>query len=209
MTSIALPLYPASVTQRLRKPLNHRAHFAGRFGAVYFVTICCDKRGINQLCHRDIAKIIFETASIYHRNQTWQVRLMLLMPDHLHTLVSVDGRDSLGEIIRSKESRQRWHVFNGSGTSLITAFGMMKAAQKSSVTSVPTQFEPDSLPNQTSGHFNLGLCNACPSSVNPRVQKAVQVNRPYHYPLTSSPTTLKERSAPDRRKSARLRCPRP
>jgi hypothetical protein len=29
----------------MRKRLNHTTHFAGRFGAIYFITICCQQRG--------------------------------------------------------------------------------------------------------------------------------------------------------------------
>jgi hypothetical protein len=32
------------------KPLNHSAHFHGRLGAIYFITVCCQRSGVNQLC---------------------------------------------------------------------------------------------------------------------------------------------------------------
>ena len=84
-----------------RKRLDHHAHFAGRFGAVYFVTICCQPRGLNHFCREETAQIIFDTAKIYHEKMRWHLMLMLLMPHHLHALVSMDGRDSLAEMIRS------------------------------------------------------------------------------------------------------------
>jgi putative transposase len=84
-----------------RKRLDHHAHFAGRFGAVYFVTICCQPRGLNQLCREEPARIVFDTAKIYHEKMRWHLLLMLLMPDHLHALVSIDARDSLAETFRS------------------------------------------------------------------------------------------------------------
>ena len=89
------------MAQVFRKRLTHNAHFAGRFGAVYFITICCQKRGSNQLCNAETAQVLIETGRIYHEKMRWQVGLIVLMPDHLHGLVSVDGRDSLAEIIRS------------------------------------------------------------------------------------------------------------
>jgi REP-associated tyrosine transposase len=54
----------------------------------YFITICCKARGRNQLALPDIAKALFETAR--HRNDigVWYVHVALLMPDHLHVLVS-------------------------------------------------------------------------------------------------------------------------
>ena len=84
----------------LRKQLNHTTHFAGRFGAIYFITICCQRRGSNQLCCEGSAQVLFDTARIYHERGRWNLNLLLLMPDHLHGLIGVDGRDSLSELIR-------------------------------------------------------------------------------------------------------------
>ena len=84
----------------IRKQLNHTTHFAARFGAIYFVTICCDKRGSNQLCREDMSKVLFDTARIYHEGGRWNLNVLLLMPDHLHALIGIDGRDSLSQLIR-------------------------------------------------------------------------------------------------------------
>jgi len=84
----------------LRKRLDHTPHFAGRFGAVYFITICCQKRGSNQLCGEDTSKVLFDTARIYHERGRWNLNLLLLMPDHLHALIGIDGHDSLLQLIR-------------------------------------------------------------------------------------------------------------
>ena len=46
------------------------------------------------------AKVLFETARIYHNRGRWNLNLLLLMPDHLHGLIGVDGRDSLSQLIR-------------------------------------------------------------------------------------------------------------
>jgi len=84
----------------LRKRLDHETHFAGRFGAAYFITICCQHRQRNQLCDEKISKVLFDTARIYHERGRWNLNLLLLMPDHLHGLIGVDGRDSLSQLIR-------------------------------------------------------------------------------------------------------------
>jgi hypothetical protein len=65
----------------LRKRLDQRTHFAGRFGAVYFITICCQQRGANQLCHERTAKFLLDTALIYHERGRWSLDLLLLVPD--------------------------------------------------------------------------------------------------------------------------------
>ncbi len=84
----------------VRKPLNHSAHFQGRFGATYFITICCRRRGVNQLCLNSVASALFETARRYHVSQRWYLKLLLLMPDHLHILIGVSGDAQLANLIR-------------------------------------------------------------------------------------------------------------
>jgi hypothetical protein len=63
-------------TKPVRKHLDHTTHFAGRFGAIYFVTICCKRRGPNQLCRETTAAMIFETARRYHAVCRWHLRLL-------------------------------------------------------------------------------------------------------------------------------------
>jgi putative transposase len=83
----------------IRRFLNHSIHFAGRFGATYFVTICCREKGRNCLCHENVSTAIFKTAVIYDDRQLWHLELMLLMPDHLHALVSIDSEASLSSTV--------------------------------------------------------------------------------------------------------------
>ena len=44
--------------------------------------------------------MLFDTARIYHERGRWNLNLLLLMPDHLHALIGIDGRDSLSQLIR-------------------------------------------------------------------------------------------------------------
>jgi hypothetical protein len=57
----------------MRKRLDHTPHFAGRFGAIYFITICCQRRGSNQLCHDETADVLAKTARIYHERARWNL----------------------------------------------------------------------------------------------------------------------------------------
>jgi putative transposase len=84
----------------MRKQLDHTTHFAGRFGAIYFITICCRQRGFNHLCNDEAAAVLENTARIYHERGRWNLDLLLLMPDHLHALIGVDGQTSLSQLIR-------------------------------------------------------------------------------------------------------------
>src|SRR5713101_6481231 len=98
----------------MRKRLDHTTHFAGRFGAIYFITICCQQRGLNQLCRDETAAALANTARIYHERARWNLNLLLLMPDHLHALIGVDGQTSLAQLIRdykritAKTAGVRW-----------------------------------------------------------------------------------------------------
>src|SRR5947209_9407678 len=83
-----------------RKQLDHAVGFHGRFGATFFITICCQWRGTNQLCYDSVARVIFRTAREYHSLQRWYLQLLLLMPDHLHTLIAIPAETDLSNLIR-------------------------------------------------------------------------------------------------------------
>src|SRR5438477_4591702 len=87
-------------TRPTRKHLDHSTHYFARFGATFFITICCEARGSNQLCHEDLARGLFEAARRYHNGQKWYMKVLLLMPDHLHMLVSVPGDADLSNLVR-------------------------------------------------------------------------------------------------------------
>jgi hypothetical protein len=55
---------------------------------IYFITINCQARGTNQLAKPDVARPLL--ASVRFRNEKfiWFAHLFLLMPDHIHALVS-------------------------------------------------------------------------------------------------------------------------
>ena len=52
------------------------------------MTICCEERGTNQLCHFGVAEVLLGAALHYHERQDWFVRQMPLMPDHVHALIA-------------------------------------------------------------------------------------------------------------------------
>ncbi|MBU1693587.1 MAG: transposase [Verrucomicrobia bacterium] len=57
-------------------------------GAIYFVTICAKPRGINTLATADIAPWLLETLAFRERRDDWYLHLVLIMPDHIHLLMS-------------------------------------------------------------------------------------------------------------------------
>jgi putative transposase len=77
----------------VRKQLPHDVpNWVDLDEAVYFITICCQMRGLNQLTQPDISKRLLESIKHRHRKVEWFVHLALLMPDHAHFIVSFPER---------------------------------------------------------------------------------------------------------------------
>ena len=55
---------------------------------IYFITINCQERFRNQLALPDVSPALFETARYRQEQLLWWPYLFLLMPDHLHALLS-------------------------------------------------------------------------------------------------------------------------
>jgi putative transposase len=87
----------------VRKRLPHEAPLWVDTGkAHYFITVCCKQRGRKQLTYRHIACEPFETKK--HRNSAgiWYVHLALLMPGHMHLLISFPQSQKRIQTIVSK-----------------------------------------------------------------------------------------------------------
>jgi len=69
---------------------------------IWFLTLCCAKRGRNSLAHQPVADQLLR--SVRHRMNAgqWYPHLWLLMPDHLHALVS------FSEEVRMKATVAAW-----------------------------------------------------------------------------------------------------
>jgi REP element-mobilizing transposase RayT len=55
---------------------------------IYFISINCKDRGRNQLAKLEISGALFETVRHRQERRLWWPHVFLLMPDHLHSLVS-------------------------------------------------------------------------------------------------------------------------
>src|SRR4051794_19227576 len=83
-----------------RRVLPHDPpHFIGTSDAVFFITICCQEKGVNQLCNPGVAKILFDATQFYLDQKQWSVPLLLLMPDHLHMLASFSADIGLRALV--------------------------------------------------------------------------------------------------------------
>jgi putative transposase len=68
----------------------------------YFITICCRERGRNQLANPAIGEASIDT--IKHRNerQIWYAHLAVIMPDHVHLILSFPEIGKRAQTIVSK-----------------------------------------------------------------------------------------------------------
>jgi len=96
-----------------RKVLDHRPP-SGIESPEWFLTICTRPHGLNQLCHRETGHQIIDLIQDYHHRRIWHVALVVLMPDHLHAILSVFGNRSLESTVSSwkrltaKRLKIRW-----------------------------------------------------------------------------------------------------
>ena len=67
----------------------------------YFITVCCTPKGANQLCVPWIASLVKESIGFRQRRKIWCFELLVLMPDHLHGILSISERRKLDMEIRS------------------------------------------------------------------------------------------------------------
>ena len=63
--------------------------------STFFITINCMPRGSNHLTAGDLPKRIFGTITFLRDRRTWFPELVLLMPDHLHALISFSWEPKL------------------------------------------------------------------------------------------------------------------
>jgi putative transposase len=90
-------MQPESLPQRQKLP--HGAAPWVRGEIVYFITICCSPRHLNQLCLEPLAPTVWESIAFRQQRRDWFVHLWLLMPDHLHALVSFSREQNMMKVI--------------------------------------------------------------------------------------------------------------
>jgi REP element-mobilizing transposase RayT len=69
---------------------------------IYFITINCEMRETNQLVTDKVATALFETIRHRQDNNLWWPHLFLLMPDHIHALISFPQSDKPVKLIVRK-----------------------------------------------------------------------------------------------------------
>ena len=84
-----------------RKKLHHDVPHWVEDGALFFVTLNCSERGRDQLIQREVADGLLNAARFYHDQRKWHVALWLVMPDHLHALLSFSREAVMEDLLKS------------------------------------------------------------------------------------------------------------
>lgn len=90
---------------RFRKALPHESAVWLADGAVWFLTICCQERGRNQLARESVGDSLLQSALFFHERR-WFVHLFLLMPDHLHALIGFPPDEKIQDVVRAWKKYQ-------------------------------------------------------------------------------------------------------
>ena len=89
-----------------RKMLPHAVPDWVEDGAVYLITVNCKRRNDNQLCVEPVARRLKSSFELQHSRRLWWIRLLVLMPDHWHGLISFSCEISM------EKSMSDWKRFN-------------------------------------------------------------------------------------------------
>lgn len=82
-----------------RQPLYHEIPAWVRDEATFYITINCQPRGINHLAIPTAAEAIRESLGVRINKGYWWPSLILLMPDHLHGLLTLAPGQELQKVI--------------------------------------------------------------------------------------------------------------
>lgn len=89
-----------------RQRLYHTPPSWVKSGALFFVTVCAAHRGANTLARDHTSPALLASAAHYHNSAVWWLRLLVLMPDHLHALLALPVGRKLGGTITAWKSYQ-------------------------------------------------------------------------------------------------------
>jgi putative transposase len=110
--------------------LHHRVPHWVEPGALFHIRIALDREKEQKaLINPTLAEGILDSARFYETKMHWHITLFLLMPDHLHAIVSFARDQAMSDVIRAwkRFNARTNHVLWQEGT-LITGCDLMNAA---------------------------------------------------------------------------------
>jgi REP-associated tyrosine transposase len=80
--------------------LHHGVPYWVEPGALFHIRIAIDReKQKNRLTDGPLAQALLDSAKFHEAGQRWFITLFLLMPDHLHALLSFPGNRSMSRIV--------------------------------------------------------------------------------------------------------------
>jgi putative transposase len=96
--------------QRFPERLHHKVPHWVEPGALFHVRIALDREKVQRaLTDPGLAPSILDSARFYEAKHHWHVTLFVLMPDHLHAILSFEGDRSMSKVVRDWK---RFHARN-------------------------------------------------------------------------------------------------
>jgi hypothetical protein len=81
--------------------LHHRVPHWVEPGALFHIRIALDRGKVQTaLTESTLGRAILDSAKFYEAKMRWHITLFLLMPDHLHALLSFALAESMSDVIR-------------------------------------------------------------------------------------------------------------
>jgi len=91
-----MKIYPA-----FPRRLHHRVPHWVEPGALFHIRIALDREKEQKaLTEPTLARAVLDSVKFYEVKMRWHITLFLLMPDHLHALLSFARDESMSEVIR-------------------------------------------------------------------------------------------------------------
>ncbi len=88
----------------IRKNLPHDPPAWVPDGEIFFITICAAHRKLQPLANPRVAQSLLASARHYHELGNWWVRLFLIMPDHLHGLLTFPPAKLMHKVVAAWKS---------------------------------------------------------------------------------------------------------
>jgi putative transposase len=91
--------------------LHHEVPSWAENGAIFHIRIALDRQTEQRsLTAVPLARALLDSAQFYEVKERWYITLFLLMPDHLHALLSLGNEESMSEVAGSwKHFQSRKH----------------------------------------------------------------------------------------------------
>jgi putative transposase len=85
-------------------------------GAIFHIRIRCDPANEPVLTESVLARSVLRSAAYYNQCHNWYARLFLLMPDHIHPLISFPPFKKMSEVVgawKSYSNRENGVLWQG------------------------------------------------------------------------------------------------